>query len=139
MLQETPQELFVRERHDAALAVVRVVLPAEGDVRIGHLDQTMVGDGDAMRVAGQIVQHVFRPAERFLGVDHPVVFQQSVQKRVECLAVLPATIVTVEGEPLAAKGTPQAIQELASKDPAENFHRQEKVRRGGDPPLMVGR
>ena len=65
MLQKTPQELFVRERHDAALAVVRIVLPAERDVRIGNLDETMVGDGDAMRVAGQIVQYVFGPAERF--------------------------------------------------------------------------
>ncbi len=43
MLQEPPQELFVRERHGAALAVVRIVLPAKRHVIIRHLDQTMVG------------------------------------------------------------------------------------------------
>ena len=32
MLQEPPQELFVRKRHGAALAVVRIVLPAKRDV-----------------------------------------------------------------------------------------------------------
>jgi hypothetical protein len=130
MLQEPPQELFVRECHGAAFAVVRIVLPAKGHVGIGHLDEAMVGDGDAMRVAGQIVQYVFRPAERFLRIDHPVVFLKRVQKRIECLAVLPAMAGPVEGEPLAAKGFPQAVQELASKDPAENFHRQEKRWRG---------
>ena len=80
MLQKTSQELFVRERHDAALAVVRIVLPAERDVGIGNLDETMVGDGDAMRIAGQIVQYVFGPAERFLGVDDPVLAEQRTQK-----------------------------------------------------------
>src|ERR1022692_5327281 len=99
----------------------------------------MVGDGDAMRVARQIVQDVFRPSERFLRIDHPVVFFQSVEKRIECLAVLPALTGTVEGEPLTAKSVPQSIQELAAKDVAKNFHRQEKVRRGWNPTLPVAR
>src|SRR5665213_3958286 len=77
----------MRERHGAALAVVRIVLPAEHDVRIGHLDETMVGDGDAMGVAGQIVQYVFGPAERFLRVDDPVLAEQRTQKCGERLLV----------------------------------------------------
>jgi len=87
MLEELPQELLVRQRHGAALAMVRIVLPAERHVGIGHIDQTMIGDRDAMRVAGQIVLYVFRPRRKVLGIDHPVVFLQSVQKRIECLAI----------------------------------------------------
>jgi hypothetical protein len=50
---------------------------AAGSAAIGHLDETMIGDRDAMRVAGQIVQYVFPPAERPLGVDYPVLAEQS--------------------------------------------------------------
>src|ERR1700719_4821051 len=108
VLQETPQELFMRERHDAALAVVRVVLPAERDVRISHLDQTMVGDGDAMGVAGQIVQHVFQPAERLLRVDHPVFAEQRAQEYGEGLLVSQRPAGSEEVEPVPAKDAPQS-------------------------------
>jgi len=76
MLQETPQELFESERHGAALAVVSIVLPAEGDVGIGYLHQPMVRDGNAMGVAGQIVQYMFWPSERFFRIDDPVLVKQ---------------------------------------------------------------
>ena len=35
----------------------------------------------------------------------------------------------VEGEPFAAKGTAEAIQELVRKDPAENFTGRKEPRR----------
>ena len=35
-------------------------------------EQAMVGDGDAMGVAGQVLQDVLRAAEGRLGVDDPV-------------------------------------------------------------------
>ena len=73
MLEEAPQELLVRKRHGAALAVVRIIFPAEAHLSIGDLDQSMIRDGDAMRVAGKVVEHVFRPAERLLSVHDPVV------------------------------------------------------------------
>ena len=42
------------------LAAVAIILPAEGDLAVGHADQTGVGDGDAMGVAAEIGQHLFR-------------------------------------------------------------------------------
>jgi len=39
-----------------------------------------VGDGDAMSVAGQVVENVFGAAERWLGVDDPVLPEQLPQK-----------------------------------------------------------
>src|SRR6266550_6240034 len=107
MLQEPPQELFVRKRHGAALAVVRIVLPAERDVGIGHLDETMVGDGDAMGVAGQIVQYVFRPAERLLCIDHPFLAEQRTQESRERLLVSQGSAGSEEDEFVLAKGAPQ--------------------------------
>ena len=117
----------MRERHSAALAVVRVVLPAERDVRIGHLDQAMVGDGDAMGVAGQIVQYVLRPTERLLRVHHPVFAEQCTQECGEGLLVSQRSAGSEEVEPVPAKGAPQFSHELSAKDFAQDFHGQEEV------------
>jgi hypothetical protein len=46
---------------------VRVVLPAETHFGIRDEKQSMVGNGDAMSVAGQIMEDVFRSAEGRLG------------------------------------------------------------------------
>ena len=72
MLEEAAQELLRRERHGALLAVVRVVLPAKGDLGVGDREQAMVGDGHAMGVAGQVVKDVFGSAKGRLGIDDPV-------------------------------------------------------------------
>ncbi len=55
------------------------VSPSEGYVAIGESDQPGVGDGDAMGICTEITQHVFRAAERSLGVDDPVVAEQHSQ------------------------------------------------------------
>jgi hypothetical protein len=70
--QETAQELMSGNSHDLFLAAVSVVSPTEGDAIIFKSHEAMVGDGDAMCVAGQIVEDVFGTAEGWLGVDHPV-------------------------------------------------------------------
>ena len=67
------------ESHLAALTVMSVVLPAEGDVTVVHRQQSVVGDGHAMRVAGQILQDMFRPSERCFGVDDPVLPEESAE------------------------------------------------------------
>jgi hypothetical protein len=43
----------------------------------------MVGDGHAMGVAAQILQHVFGAAEGAFGVDHPVLAEQQSPPRNE--------------------------------------------------------
>jgi hypothetical protein len=63
VLQEAAQELLRGESHGALLAAVGIVLPAEGDLIICNREQSMVRDGDAMSVTGQIVQHMFRSAK----------------------------------------------------------------------------
>ena len=49
-----------------------IVSPAEGDAIVLEGYEPMVGDGDSMGVAGQVVENVFRAAEGWLGVDHPI-------------------------------------------------------------------
>ena len=49
-----------------------IVSPAEGDAIVLEGHEPMVGDGNAMGVASQIVENMFGTAEGWLGVDDPV-------------------------------------------------------------------
>jgi hypothetical protein len=72
VLEKPAQKFLVAEGHHAALAAMRIILPAKRHVSIGHLYEPMVGDRDAMGVASQIMQHVFRSAEWSLRINHPI-------------------------------------------------------------------
>ncbi len=44
----------------------------------------MVGDGDAMGVARQVVENVFGAAKRWLGVNDPVLLAELPEEVAEC-------------------------------------------------------
>jgi hypothetical protein len=58
------------------LTAMGVILPARTHRGIGDREQPVVGDSDAMSVAGQLVKDVFWSAEGGLGIDDPVLFNQ---------------------------------------------------------------
>ena len=60
--QEAAQELMSGNGHDLLLAAVSIVSPAECDATVLKGHETMVGDGDAMGVAGQVVGDMFGTA-----------------------------------------------------------------------------
>jgi hypothetical protein len=74
--KKSAQELICRNGHDLLLAAVSIVPPAEGDAMVLKGHETMVGDGDAMGVASQIVENMFGAAEGWLGVDDPVLLAE---------------------------------------------------------------
>ena len=115
------------ESHPAALAVVGVVLPAKGDVSIVHRQQSVIGDGHAVRVASQILQDVFRSSERCLGVDDPVLPEESAEECGECFFVCQLPALSVESELFPVKRLFQPSHELPAKNAAEHPHGQEEV------------
>ena len=70
--KKTAQELMGGNGHDLLLAAVGIVSPAEGDAIALKGQETMVGDGDALGIAGQVVENMFGATEGRLGVDQPV-------------------------------------------------------------------
>ena len=64
MDQKSAQELIGGNGHDLVLAAVGIVSPAEGDALVFERHQAMVGDGDAMGVAGQVVENMFSRRSR---------------------------------------------------------------------------
>jgi hypothetical protein len=85
--QEPPQEFIGADRHGARLAAVPVILPAKGHGVVRDIEEAMIRDGDAVGVAGQIVQHMFGAAEGRFGVDDPVVPKESSQERPKCARI----------------------------------------------------
>ena len=59
--------------------VVGRVTPAKGDLAVGQRDQAMVGDGDAVSVAAEILQYVIGSAEGGFGVDDPIFAEERTQ------------------------------------------------------------
>ena len=61
MQQETAQEFLGLDRHHSLVISVGIISPAEGDLVVGEGDQAMVGDGDAVSVAGEIAEDMMGP------------------------------------------------------------------------------
>ena len=72
MEQEAADELGRIELHDATAVVVSGVPPSEAHLSVVEAEESSVGDGNPMGVPGQILQHMFGPSERRLGIDHPL-------------------------------------------------------------------
>ena len=62
-----------------------IVSPAEGDAIVLEGHETMVGDGYAVGVAGQVVENMFDAAEGWLGIDDPVLLAKLPEEVAECI------------------------------------------------------
>jgi len=78
--QEAAQELLCGDRHDLLFAAVRIVFPGKRDPIIPERNQSMVGDGDTVRIRSEIVQNMLGTAEGWLGLDDPVLVEELSQK-----------------------------------------------------------
>ena len=77
----------------------RLISPAERDAIVVHADQPEVGDGDAMGIAAEIGEHLFRPAERWLGVDDPFEATDLGEHAGEGIRLCQASEIAEEAQP----------------------------------------
>ncbi len=111
-----------------------VVLPAERDAALVERDEPAVADRDAVRVARQVGQHGLRPAERALGIDHPLGLPQRREVGREGAGV---------GQPGLRRRRRRAGRRSCSpasrsrnslpEQPRQHPHGQEEARPAGDP------
>ena len=76
MQQEATQEFVVWQSGELLFIVVSGIAPAKSHLAIGNGDEAMVGDGHAMGVAAEILQHILGTTEGTFQVDHPVFSKQ---------------------------------------------------------------
>ena len=65
----------------------RIVFPLEGDLTILQRQQTAIGDGHAVGIASEVLQHVLGAAEGSFGIDDPFLVFEWRQVLAEGLAV----------------------------------------------------
>ena len=79
--EEAPEEFVDVERQRADLAAVAIVLPPKRDRVVGDGDEPVIGDGDAVGVPREVVQHVGGAAKGRLRIDHPRLMMERSEPR----------------------------------------------------------
>src|ERR1035438_38959 len=115
MLEKPAKKLLVGERHYSALAVMSIILPSKRHVSVSHIYESMVGDRNAVGVARQIMQHVFRSAEWSFRIDHPILAEERAQKSGECLLLIQRLVRPKESKLILTEGAFQPRHELSTK------------------------
>ena len=72
MQQEAAQKLIGGNSHLALLVAVDIVLPTKGDLVAIEVSEPVIADRHPMRIAGQILQYVFRSTERRFRIHDPL-------------------------------------------------------------------
>ncbi len=87
----------------------------------------MVGDGDAVRVAGQVVEDAFGSAERRLGVDDPVLREELSQETLEVFRRSEFLQRSMKLQLVLDQKLLEFRGELAAEDAAQDINRQEEA------------
>ena len=98
----------------------------------------MVGDGHAMGVAAQILQHVFGAAEGAFGVDHPILAEQQSPPCSESFRLGKWSEVSMEVQLAILKSLFEAVGELAAKDSRQHHEGKKESVLGFYPVGVIG-
>jgi hypothetical protein len=117
---------------------VGVVLPAKAHDRVVEVEEPVVGDGHAVGIAAQIVEHLRGTGEGTFGVHDPSLLAELLEPRREGRGFGERREGARETEGPLREGTPEGIEILAAKDHGEGADREEKSGGRGDPARAVG-
>src|SRR5262249_19585191 len=123
---KAPQELWGGQPPHSLLIALGIILPAECNLRAIEGREAVVGDGDAMSVAGEIGEDMMGTAEGWFGIDDPVLTEQGAQESAEGFLVLERSKRAGEDQLALLESSLESGGELTAKDAAEHAHRQEE-------------
>src|SRR5665213_4217882 len=140
MNQKAPDELVRVKSHDARLlfAFAAIVLPLKTHLAVSDIENAVIGDRHAMRVAARITEHLTRAAERMFRVNHPFGFFHG--SKIPCERGL---VFERFGFPEELQLTvPESFTESCGKHTAEqareNAYGQKETGTAGDPLVIRG-
>ncbi|OPL14241.1 MAG: hypothetical protein AVO38_11975 [delta proteobacterium ML8_D] len=79
VLEEAPHELGRGESHSTPSMLLRVFV-AEGNVAVLEGENTVIGDRDAVDIAGKIRKHLISTLHGWFTVDNPVGLPEGLRK-----------------------------------------------------------
>ncbi len=139
MQKEAPQKLLDAKLHHALLVVMGRIAPAKAHLSVRHFDESVIRDGDAMRVIAQVLENVFRATKWSFGVDDPIMaagLAEEGSKGTRCGQILQ---LSREMQFAGSKGSFKGVEELAAKGFRHCLDRKKKVEARPDPAGAVWR
>jgi hypothetical protein len=99
----------------------------------------MIGDGDAMGVTAEILEHILGAAEGWLGVDYPVFAKQRSQPGGEGFGLRKLRQIPGKVQLASLKGQLESVDELAAKHLPEHGNGKKEARVRADPAGVIER
>ena len=106
--QQTPQELHGVQRQGAQAVATLVILVAEGHLAMLEGHETVIGDGDAVGIAGQVLEHMLGVLDGLFGVDDPLLVAQGGEEPLPGRGLGECPTATREGQLALRVGLCQA-------------------------------
>ena len=99
----------------------------------------MVGDGYAMGIAAEILEHIFGAAEGRFGVDDPIFPEQRSEPGSEDFGLREQSQIAGKMKLATLKGRLESGDELAAKHTAEYLDGEKEARTGSNPARVIER
>lgn len=135
--KESSEELDGVESHGALTTALGVVLVAEADFAVVDAEQSLVGDGDPVGIAGEVFEDLPRSTERRLSINDPVFVTQGFEQSLPGFGMLEVAKSTVELKLFVLEGVVQVSEKLSSKQPTENADREKEPVSTAHPALAI--
>lgn len=97
----------------------------------------MAGDGHAMGVAAQILEHIFGATEGRFRVDHPIFSEERPQPSSEGFGLSEGCQISREAQSAVLERLLETGDELAAKDATQYFDGEKKSRTRFDPVRVI--
>jgi hypothetical protein len=138
--EEAAEKAHAVEGHDALLAAVGIIAPAEADAMTVEGGDAVVADGHAVGVTAEVAQDMIWTAKGRLGIDVPVLLLQLVDQLLEAHRVTERRGRTSAMEQALAIELAKCGEELLTEGFAQDGNREQEHRMTGvDPALMIDR
>jgi len=103
------------------------IFPLERDLPVFEREQALIGDGDAMRVAAEIFEHLLWTAERWFGIHHPIALLHGVQIIVEETGIAQRFDGAGKLQTLLIEGVFERFEKEAAEQAGQHRHRQKEA------------
>ena len=113
MKKEPSDELIGLESHGLLFITIGIVPPAEGDIAVLHLEDTVIADSDPVGISAKVLKDTFSAVERWFAIDNPFLMVELSSEHLKGSGVLQMTDAAGEDKITRFKTAFEMIQELA--------------------------
>jgi len=115
------------------------VAPTKGDLAVVEGNQSVVGDGYAVSIAAEVLEHILRTTERWFGVDDPMLSKQWPEPRGEGLRLSEWRQIAGKVQLPSLNSQLEPVDELSAKYAPEHVDGEKESRVRPNPPFVIER